>query len=80
MGGTEVALRPEVSGTYTPRSQPLQQCCFSRSVGAGKQDEFARSQLEGDVPDEKAVTVADSWDLNLKDRRMYIFDYQVFIK
>ena len=80
MGGTEVALRPEVSGAYTPGRQSLQQRRFARSVGAGKQDEFARSQLEGDVPDENTVAVADSWDLNLKDRRMYIFDYQVFIK
>ena len=80
MGGTEVALRPEVSGTYTSGRQPLQQGGFARSVGTGQQDEFARSQLKGDVPDEQAVAVADSRELNLKDRRMYIIDCQIFMK
>ncbi len=79
MGGTEVALRPEVSGTYTSGRQPLQQRRLARSVGAGEEDEFSRSHLKGDVPDQRVVVVADCQMVDLKDRRMYIVDCQCFM-
>ena len=68
MGGTEVALRPEVSGTYTSGRQPLQQRRLARSVGAGEEDEFSRNHLEGDVPYQRMVAVADCQMVNLKGR------------
>ena len=66
MGGTEVALRPEVSGTCTSGGKCFKQCRLARTVGPCQQDAFARSHLEGYVPDQGAVAVADGYVIDLK--------------
>ena len=66
MGGTEVALRPEVFGTYTPGSQPFQKRSFPGPIGPGQQHAFTRGQLERDVPDQGAAVVADGEMVDLK--------------
>ena len=66
MGGTEVALRPEVFGTYTPGSQPSKKRRFPAAIGAGQQHDFARGQLEGDVPDQGSAVVTDGEMIDLK--------------
>ena len=79
MGGTEVALRPEVFRIHTLFRQDLQQRRFPRPIGAREEHDLARGQLEGDVPDQDAVAVADRQVVDLKYRRMYAVDCQCFM-
>ena len=76
MGGTEVAQRPEVFRTHTLFRQHSQQCRLPGTIGPSQQDALARGQLEGDVPDQNVVTVADGKVV----RRMYVVDSQCFVK
>ena len=78
MGGTEVALRPEVSGTYTPGRQPLQKRGFPGTVRPGEEDDLARDDLERDVPDQDTVAVPDGEVIDLDGRGFYSVDCQSF--
>ena len=80
MGGTEVAQRPEVFGTYTSGSHSLQQRCLPRTIGTSQQNTFSLRQLKGDVPYQDTVAVADGRKLDPKGREMDVVDCQSIIE
>ena len=80
MGGTEVAQRPEVFGTYTSGSQFLQQRCFPRSIGPSQQNTFSLRQLKRDVLNQDVVAVAYGKKVDPKGREMDVVDCQCFIE
>lgn len=73
-GLARAALPKYLAGNRSHQaSYRAQQCCFSRSIGAGQPQPLARMQFEADVLEEQAVTRSARQAFD-REKRFIVFD------